>query len=136
MTVDGSFAAIATDLALPKHQKNKLEENIAAVKRWLANHERWLLIFDNVDDPDAVQPLLPNTPHGRILITSRLSRLEQLGVGRAIPLETLTPEEAHAFLRKRTERSALDPGEQQALAALAQELGYLPLALEQAAAYI
>ena len=67
LTLAGSFGAIATDLALPNHRENKLDENIAAVKRWLATHDRWLLIFDSVDDPDAVQPFLPNAPHGRIL---------------------------------------------------------------------
>jgi len=136
LTLAGSFGAIATDLALPNHRENKLDENIAAVKCWLATHERWLLIFDNVDDPDTVQPFLPNAPHGQMLITSRLPRLERLGVGRAIPLDTLDPEEAQEFLQRRTQRDSLDPAEQQALEALAQELGYLPLALEQAAAYI
>ena len=136
LTLAGSFGAIATDLALPNHQENKLDENIAAVKRWLVTHKRWLLVFDNVDDPDAVQPFLSNAPHGRILITSRLPRLERLGVGRAIPLETLAPEDAHAFLKRRTQRDTPDAAEQQALETLAQELGYLPLALEQAAAYI
>ena len=135
LTLAGSFGAIATDLALPNYQENKLDENITAVKHWLATHERWLLIFDNVDDSDAVQPFLPNAPHGRMLITSRQPRLERLGVGRAIPLDT-APEEAHEFLHRRTQRDSLDPAEQQALEALAQELGYLPLALEQAAAYI
>ncbi|PZU92224.1 MAG: hypothetical protein DCF32_23675 [Leptolyngbya sp.] len=136
LTLAGSFGAIATDLALPNYQENKLDENIATVKRWLATNDRWLLIFDNVDDPQAVQDFLPNTPNGRILITSRLPRLERLGVGRVIPLDTLDPEEAHEFLQRRTQRDSLDPAEQQALEALAQELGYLPLALEQAAAYI
>lgn len=59
-----------------------------------------------------------------------------LGVGRAIPLDILAPEEAHTFLLQRTQRDSLDLAEQQALKTLAQELGYLPLALEQAAAYI
>ncbi len=136
LTLAGSFGAIATDLALPNHQENKLDENIAAVKHWLATHDRWLLIFDNVDDPDVVQPFLPNAPHGRILITSRLPRLEKLGVGRAIALDTLAPEEAHTFLQRRTQRDSLDSAEQKALETLAQELGYLPLALEQAAAYV
>lgn len=83
-----------------------------------------------------MQPFLPNAPNGRILITSRLPRLERLGVGRAIPLNTLAPEDAHTFLLRRTQGNSLDSAEQRALESLAQELGYLPLALEQAAAYI
>ena len=136
LTLVGSFGAIATDLALPNYRENKLDEKIAAVQRWLSTNDRWLLIFDNVDDPDAVQNFLPNTHNGRILITSRLPRLERLGVGQSITLDTLAPEDAHTFLLRRTQRDTLDAAEQQALETLAQELGYLPLALEQAAAYI
>ena len=48
----------------------------------------------------------------------------------------MQPDEALDFLYTRTGRAQSDPAEQQAAAQLAAELGYLPLALEQAAAYI
>ncbi len=136
LTLASSFGSIATDLALPNHQENKLDENVAAVLHWLATTDRWLLIFDNVDAPKAVKPFRPNHPQGRILITSRIQRLESLGVWRAIELTEMTAAEAHEFLLKRTQTEAIDPTEQAALEALAETLGYLPLALEQAAAYI
>jgi tetratricopeptide (TPR) repeat protein len=136
LTLASSFGALATDLALPNHQENKLDENIAAVRHWLGTTDRWLLIFDNVDDPQAVKPFRPQNPKGRILITSRVQRLETLGVAGAIALDTMTQAEAEEFLQRRTERNPIDPSEQEAIAALAKTLGYLPLALEQAAAYI
>jgi hypothetical protein len=51
-------------------------------------------------------------------------------------LDALAPEKALEFLLKRTEREASDGGEKEAAAQLAKELGYLPLALEQAGAFI
>ena len=48
----------------------------------------------------------------------------------------MSPEEALAFLLQRTDRDDKDYTETEAAKALAKELGFLPLALEQAAAYI
>ena len=60
-----------------------------------------------------------------------------LGVRKPIGLPVLTPDEALEFLLKRTGcEGPLDPAEQDAARTLAAELGYLPLALEQAAAYM
>ncbi len=172
LTLAASFGSIAADLALPNHETQKLDENTAAVSRWLETHGSWLLIFDNVDEPKAVKPFRPKNPNGRILLTSRSQRFESLGVANPIALNDMTPAEAHEFLLRRTGRSPLAPlqkggtvgeacavhipnglevplfkgdlggspplaaDEQQALIALAQALGYLPLALEQAAAYM
>lgn len=136
LTLAASFGSIATDLALPNHATNKLDENIAAVCRWLETHDRWLLIFDNVDDPKSLKPFRPKNPNGRILLTSRAQRFENLGVANPIPIHEMTPTEADNFLQHRTERTVTDPTETQAIVDLAKQLCYLPLALEQAAAYI
>ncbi len=136
LSLAASFGSIATDLALPNHETQKLDEKIAAVSRWLETHDRWLLIFDNLDDPKSLKPFRPKNPRGRILITSRAQRFDSLGVAYPITLNPMTATEAHQFLRHRTERTTVDLPEQQAVEALAAALGYLPLALEQAAAYI
>ena len=47
ITLAASFGSIAADLALPNHETQKLDENTAAVSRWLETHDRWLLIFAN-----------------------------------------------------------------------------------------
>ncbi len=59
-----------------------------------------------------------------------------LGIDNTYALEKMDPEEALGFLFKRTKRPQSNPSEKQAAEQLARELGYLPLALEQAAAYI
>jgi tetratricopeptide (TPR) repeat protein len=143
LTLKASFGSIASDLALPNHATNKLDENTAAVLRWLETNERWLLIFDNVDDPQAIKPFRPKNAKGRILLTSRAQRFESLGVANPIALNEMTRLEAITFLFHRTNQfpSCLladrkESPEWRTVDELAKELGYLPLALEQAAAYI
>jgi tetratricopeptide (TPR) repeat protein len=110
------------------------QESVKEVIRWLGNNAGWLLLFDNADEPEKLKPFLPTDPKGHILITSRAQTFH--GLARAVRLEVLAPEKALEFLLKRTEREASDGGEKGAAAQLAKELGYLPLALEQAGAFI
>jgi hypothetical protein len=44
---------------------------VAALQGWLERHQRWLLVLDNVDDPQAVVELLPRNATGQVVITSR-----------------------------------------------------------------
>jgi hypothetical protein len=88
----------------------------------------WLLIFDNAPGQEAVQQFLPPAGNGRVLITSQSAQWPR---GQAVEVAPLGTEVAAFFLVNRTGDQA-----SQAAAALAKELGGLPLALEQAAAYI
>jgi tetratricopeptide (TPR) repeat protein len=140
---DGLTSGLATlartDLLdLPERNHPAESEVIGAVLRWLRENPGWLLILDNVDTKEsrlAVTKLLPALTSGRVLITSR-RRDWPAGVRRrAIDRVLLQP--ASEFLLERTgedrKREADDAG--QALR-LAELLDGLPLALEQAAAYI
>src|SRR5216683_1165361 len=88
----------------------------------------WLLIFDNVPDRASVQAFLPPAGPGRVLITSQNQNWPP---GQALEVPVLGAEVTAEFLVNRTG----DPDRQAALD-LAGELGGLPLALEQAAAYM
>ena len=136
LTLTPDFGAIATKLSLPNHETQILEEKIAAVQRWLETHDRWLLIFDNADRPDLLKPLRPRNPNGRLLLTSRSQEFDSLEIAQPIAVSDMSVTEAREFLLRRTEKSAEDAIEATAVDRLAQELGYLPLALEQAGAYI
>jgi tetratricopeptide (TPR) repeat protein len=94
----------------------------------LAERDHWLLVFDNATDPAALEPLLPTAGKGHVLVTSRSSAWH--GLADPIPVELLPLAAAAKLLGERTG----DP-DQPAAEALAEELGRLPLALEQAAAY-
>ena len=93
-----------------------------------ADPGQWLLIFDNAPEQAAVRAFVPPAGNGRVLITSQSAVWPP---GQAVQVPVLGTEVAAVFLVSR----AGDP-DSQAAAALAAELGGLPLALEQAAAYI
>ena len=131
------YRELAEVLGLPEKDAQDSNEVAAAVRRWLGREPGYLLILDNADDPALVKPYLPPDPRGHVLLTSRAHNFDVLSIRKPIELPVLTPDEALEFLLKRTGREGpLDPAEQDAARTLARELGYLPLALEQAAAYM
>lgn len=97
-----------------------------AVARWLAGQPRWLLVYDNAEDARQLAPYLPTGKH-HVIVTSRNPDWDQA----VVELGAWSEDEALEFLRKRL------PGADDASRRdLANALGGLPLALEQAAAYI
>jgi len=90
--------------------------------------QRWLLIFDNADDPRQLEPYLPTGP-GHVLITSRNRTWSQL----AEPLEVdvFTREESIEHLRLRVPELGAEDADR-----VAEALGDLPLAVEQAGAWL
>ncbi|HLL70112.1 MAG TPA: FxSxx-COOH system tetratricopeptide repeat protein [Pyrinomonadaceae bacterium] len=130
------FVAIATVLNLPERNIQDQSQTVRAVKRWLETNTEWLLILDNADEPAIIEEFLPEHAKGHILLTSRAQVFDSIGILNPIELEEMTPDDARAFLLKRTGRVELELDETTALEELAKELDYLPLALEQAGAYI
>jgi len=101
-----------------------------AIRRALDRRSDWLLIFDNVPGPNAISHVLPQSRNGNVLITSRNPNWR--GVGGSYHLGPWQRSEAVEFLRKRT--GLTEPDE--TVNRLADALGDLPLALEQAGACI
>lgn len=100
--------------------------------QWLTCHDDWLLVLDNVEQPDDIRPLLDRVATGRFLITTRRATGWH-GLAAPVRLDVLADEEAtELFLRvlHHAGRSETDGS-----AELCAELGHLPLAVEQAAAY-
>ena len=136
VALQAGFVEIAKLLDLPEKEATNPNDTVQAVKYWLEHESEWLLIFDNADTPELLKASYPRAPRGHILLTSRAQLFDTLGIARPLALEKMDPEEALDFLYTRTARAQSDPAEKNAAAQLAAELGYLPLALEQAAAYI
>lgn len=132
MLVRASLASLAPHLGLPPVTATGIEDAANAVLNALRLGEpytRWLLIFDNADQPEDINEIVPRGP-GHVLITSRNPRWDS--VVDALPVDVLTPEESVEFLRKRV-RHAISTAE---AGKLGEALGHLPLALEQAGALL
>jgi len=100
----------------------------AAVLAELRHRGRWLLVFDNAEDPADVAPWLPGGG-GHVLITSRQRRWDE--VAAPVEVDVLARAESVAILQARvTVLSGADADK------LAAELGDLPLAIAQAAGFM
>ena len=91
-------------------------------------YKRWLLVFDNAEAPDEVQKYFPTGGAGKILVTSR--DIDWSRVTQSIEVDVFARDESCTFLRNRNP----DLSEHEA-DRLAEALGDLPLAIEQAAAW-
>lgn len=136
-----SYARLAAVLHLPGQYEEDHNQMVVSVLRWFDEQSGWLLIFDNVEDLSLIKSFLPTSDQGALLLTTRLQSLGSLA--RPIELPALTPQEGIAFLRNRIHRSGFSPQsdthkqhEEAAAQAITLAMGGLPLALEQAGAYI
>jgi tetratricopeptide (TPR) repeat protein len=99
---------------------------------------RWLLIYDNAEHPDAVVNWYPTPrPGSQVVFTTRSTVFDEIAVELAV--DTFTPDTGAQYLRDRvTSRNPAAglPDQRAAARDLAVYLGGLPLALEQAGAYV
>ncbi|MFI9064449.1 tetratricopeptide repeat protein [Streptomyces sp. NPDC053429] len=96
---------------------------------------RWLVVLDDLADPDDLDGLWPPTSrYGRTLVTTRRRDAALAADGRhTVEVGLFSSEQARAYLTDCLTGRNESAGQ---VAALAADLGYLPLALSQAAAYI
>lgn len=136
-----AFAEIAHQLGLPEYNSRNRYQLVTAVKGWLQEHAGWLLIFDNVVDPRVLQEFLPMAGPGHIVLTTRVQALGP--IARPLELREMQPEEGALLLLRRANiippdgslAEASQPDREAAMD-ISLSLGGLPLALEQAGAYI
>jgi tetratricopeptide (TPR) repeat protein len=135
-----NLAALAGPLVLNLAEQHATEEDVhlKAVLDWLKQHPGWFLILDNLDTEAALEEaekLMSTLTSGRVLITSRLANFA--GHFDPLELDVLGVEDAVAFLLERTDRRRHKTPDDAATARqLADDLGGLALALEQAGAYV
>ena len=131
--IAAGLAALAERLCRPVATTGNTVEAAAWAVGWLQAHPGWLLILDNVNDPADVGPLLGELTGGHVVITTRRDTgWDKIAV--PVRLDVLDPGPAADLIAART--GSGDPAGRDAAAAIAAELGFLPLALDQAAAYI
>lgn len=100
---------------------------------WLEGTERqWLIVLDDLDDPADVDRWWPTGSTGEVLVTTRRRDQVLTGPGRIIvDIDVFSPDEADHYLSGKLASTQADD-----TVGLANDLGYLPLALTQAAAYM
>jgi tetratricopeptide (TPR) repeat protein len=125
-----TLAQLAEKLSLPRFEDQS--QAVAAVLQTLRRgevYDRWILVFDNADRPEDLQALLPDIQGpGHILITSRNQRWTDLA--KVLEVDVFTRSESIDLLERRSPGISRDEADR-----LAEKLGDLPLALEQAAAW-
>lgn len=139
-TIYNSFVAFSELFGLSLPSGFKSEDLQQAVRAWLLENHSWLLILDNLEMIDDVSPYLPDRMNGKVIITTRNTRIDY---GSRLELDVFEPEESMAFLKRRFSSNTdlkMDcycfADFEGSAEILIERLGNLPLALEQAAAYI
>ncbi|MEY9928729.1 tetratricopeptide (TPR) repeat protein [Catenulispora sp. GP43] len=102
----------------------------AWARAWLVAHPGWLLVLDNVVDREDVVPLMQDLAGGRFLVTTRVATGWR-GIS-PLRLGTLPPDAAIALLGE----LAGSPIDAEAARGICEELGWLPLAIEQAGSFL
>ena len=125
--------------SIPAAQASCLDESAEAALQWISGiQEEWLIVFDNADDltPNVVAKFIPPGNRGNILITSRNPSMGRLIAFKNV-IEVKEMEEADAITLL-LKASCLDASAEHLQAAknIVATLGYLPLAVDQAGAYI
>jgi hypothetical protein len=140
ITLTEGFVEIARVLQLPLKEEQDQNKVVEAVKQWLANHDGWLLILDNADDLNLTSAFLPPMERGHLLLTTRdaatgsLANFEVDKMGKRESMELLLQRAkiltAHAPLSQASE------ADQATASTIVEEMDGLPLAIDQAGAYI
>lgn len=144
-TLLADYAAIARLLHVPEQQTPEWQRE--AVLHWLETQSDWLLVLDNVENLALVCAFLPvevqghNGHNGHIVLTTRLQALGTLA--QRIDLEKMEPDEGALFLLRRIQLIEQEATLEEADGAdfieakdIARAMDCLPLALDQAGAYI
>ena len=135
------FLEIARTVKLLERDEQDQSVMVAAVKAWLGQHTGWLLILDNADEPALLTEFLPAPMRGHLLLTTRAQALG--GLAHRIEVHALDQDAAALLVLRRAGLLPLDAAlaqseqaDRQVAEELSRQLGGLPLALDQAGAYL
>ena len=140
-TITSSYVTLAGLLNVTEQGAQDQSLTVQAVRDWLEQHDKWLLIFDNADDLLLVDEFLPSGSNGHILFTTRAHVMS--GRAQRVEVEEMDVEEGTLFLVRRgtmlgqdVPLSSVSEAVRTAAAAIVDAVDGLPLALDQAGAYI
>ncbi|HEY1353654.1 MAG TPA: toll/interleukin-1 receptor domain-containing protein [Ktedonobacteraceae bacterium] len=135
--LSADFAGLTRLLGVQKRREDPVE----TMQTWFAASDQWLLILDNADDLALVERFFPRSPRGHVLVTTRV--MATGNVAQATVLGPLEPEDGALCILRRAgtmqwheQLGATSALHRDAAIRIAELMGGLPLALEQAGAYI
>jgi tetratricopeptide (TPR) repeat protein/transcriptional regulator with XRE-family HTH domain len=135
------FLLIAALLNLPQRNEQDQSLVVKAVLRWFDTHEKWLLILDNADHLEMVSEFIPSAGKGHVLLTTRAHSTGT--IAQRIEIEKMGLDEGTVFLLRRMKRlrgnaelETMSESVRTRAKAIVVALDGLPLALDQAGAYI
>lgn len=115
-------------------------DKIEAVKGWFSqsHNQKWLLVFDNANSPDKVglEKYIPIVNWGHIIFTTRDQAVMGTLCQRWIELQPLPKEASVSLLVETSGPANSNQPDMQAAEEVAEILGYLPLAMVHAAAFM
>ena len=91
------FVGIASLLNLPQNIAQRQDEMVNAVKRWLETHSHWLLVLEDVQDPEVIQAFIPSLHRGSLLLTTRVSSVSERFP--RVEMDRMKPEEQTLLLQ-------------------------------------
>ncbi len=124
-----SYMQFAEEFGIPLDDKQSLIERAIIVREWLEAFEGGFLVYDNVSEEKQIAELLPSKGHYQIVVTSRNAHWS---LGSSIAIDVMSAREAEQLVIQVCRYSEVT----EEVTNLVELLGYLPLALMQAAAYI
>jgi tetratricopeptide (TPR) repeat protein len=135
------YITIARLLRLPQKDDQNQTLVVNAVLQWLKIQTQWLLILDNADDLAIVHDFLPSVSSGHILLTTRAQATGK--IAQRLEIDTMDRDIGALLLLRRASlvahMAALEAASYADLVTareISEALGGLPLALDQAGAYI
>ncbi|GIF14319.1 FxSxx-COOH system tetratricopeptide repeat protein [Actinoplanes teichomyceticus] len=127
--IASSMVDLAQKLGLPVKAEAAAIPAVREALRIGVPYQNWLLVFDNADSPETVRQYFPMDGPGRILVTSRNPLWS--AVARAVEVDVFRREESITLLTRRAPTLSREQADN-----LAAVLGDLPLAIEQAGAWL
>ncbi|KAK6349346.1 hypothetical protein TWF730_010094 [Orbilia blumenaviensis] len=131
-----SCDSIVQALRLPESESKEQDQKLHALNRWLSNSRNWILVIDDVALPvvDTLRKTLPQHLGGHVLLSTRDKHIahEFSPPGFCVQLSEMEPAEGKELVLKVSNRQ----GDNAEIAEkISQQLGGLPLPLEQGTTY-
>lgn len=139
-TLHAGLASLAEELELIPVNAPR-QQALTRIYDWFRTHDHWLLVIDNADDLPALAPHFPPSHTGHLIFTTRAANTVKWAA--PVALVRFGREEGAALTLRRAGLLGIEQSPEAAPADLLQaaeelcaELDGLPLALNQAGAYL